>query len=132
MIEVSRIELGNSMWSDNRGWGVNPIKATHLPNRDLGNLHISSIRPGRIRGNHYHDVGTEWLLIFGGPARFTWRLSGEDPRNEEIVSSEPHLYEIPPHFQHAIMNTSNADIFVVSFSDVPERNTIPCNSLFPE
>lgn len=132
MTEVRRIELSDSMWSDNRGWGINPLKAAHLLNKVIGNLHISSIKPGCIRGNHYHDVGTEWLLICGGPARFAWSLSGGEHHREEKVFNEPQLFEIPPRFQHAIMNISNADILVISFSDVPERNTIPCNSLFSE
>jgi UDP-2-acetamido-2,6-beta-L-arabino-hexul-4-ose reductase len=132
MAEVKRIEAEAGSWGDDRGWEMNPLEAAALLSKALGNLHVVSIKPGCVRGNHYHPNGTEWMLIFGGTARVAWR-SNEEGTIQQIKIEEddgPAFFEVPPNIRHAIMNTSESDIYLVAINDSRDRGTISCPSLF--
>ena len=125
MVSIKRIELKKNIWKDERGWGTSPIEAVRIKTESMGSLHVASIRPGCIRGTHYNTDSTEWLILFGGPARFYWRFRKEDAIHEELIQdAEPILFEIPPEVEHAILNISESDIFLMAFSDSKKRDTI--------
>jgi len=131
MASLKRVELRETTWRDDRGWGINPLEAAGLSRESLGNLHVVSIKPGTIRGNHYHTSATEWILVCGGPAKVVWRSGDEDFIHEALVrKAEPALFEIPPNVEHAVLNNSKGDIYLISFSDSYERGTVRCSSLF--
>jgi hypothetical protein len=72
------------------------------------------------------------MLIFGGTARVAWR-SNEEGTIQQIKIEEddgPAFFEVPPNIRHAIMNTSESDIYLVAINDSRDRGTIPCPSLF--
>jgi dTDP-4-dehydrorhamnose 3,5-epimerase-like enzyme len=125
MSQVKRVNLEKNIWKDERGWGTSPIEAVGMQSELLGSIHVAQIKPGCKRGNHYHTHSTEWLLIFGGPAKFYWRSNSENSIREEIISeAEPALFEIPPYVEHTILNDSNGDIFLMAFSNSNERDTV--------
>jgi uncharacterized RmlC-like cupin family protein len=125
MCQVKRIDLKENIWNDERGWGTSPIEAVGIQKDLLGSIHLALIKPGCKRGNHYHTSSTEWLLIFGGPARFYWRSrSGDSVREENINAMEPALFEIPPNVGHTILNDSKSNIYLMAFSDSNKRDTI--------
>ncbi len=128
---IRRIDLKEKTWRDERGWGINPLEAAGLPGKSLGNFHTVSITPGSVRGNHSHTGATEWLLVCGGPAKIAWRSGKEDSIHEILVGKdEPSLFIIPPLVEHAVLNASQDDIVVLSFSNDLERKTFPCPPLF--
>ena len=89
------------------------------------------ILPGHPRGNHYHKNATEWFLIYGGSAKVVWRVYNEKTTHEILVKdTEPALFEVPQNIEHAILNDSKDDIFLISFSTSFERGTVQCTSLF--
>ena len=125
MYQVKRIDLKENIWNDERGWGISPIDAAGVKRDSLGSVHLALIKPGHKRGNHYHKNSTEWLLIFGGPARFFWRIYNEDSIHEEILNEgEPALFEIPPNVEHTILNNSRKNIYLMAFSDSDKRDTM--------
>lgn len=132
MAEVKKVELKGTAWSDDRGWGINPLESINLSGGSLGNLHVVSIKSGCIRGNHYHMSATEWMLIFGGLARVAWRSGEEDSVHETLIKTKdsPAFFEIPPGIRHAIMNTSKRDIYLISINNSCDRGTVSCPSLF--
>ena len=131
MGSVKRIDLKRNHWSDHRGWGVNPIDAAGLAGKPVYHFHTVSMKPGAVRGNHYHTDATEWLFVCGGPAKVVWRSDQTGPCHEVLVKKEePALFEIPPHIEHAVMNTSQVEIFLLSFSNAPDRDTTQSPSLF--
>lgn len=128
---IREIELKDNTWSDTRGWGVNPIDIVGLSNKPIGRLHMVSLTPGSVRGNHSHKGSTEWLLVSGGPAKIAWRRL--DQKSIEMIlvkQDEPALFEILSLTEHAIMNTGQKDIFLLAFCDQEDRETFPCPSLF--
>ncbi|MGA1794777.1 MAG: cupin domain-containing protein [bacterium] len=122
---VKRIRLAGHAHTDERGWVVNPIDWVEPHERGMHNLHVASIEPGCTRGNHYHRHSTEWLFVFGGNATLYWRDHQDTSIHEEMVTeSEPGLFEIPPHVEHAIRNTSTRTIYLMAFRDVEEQDTV--------
>lgn len=133
MSEVKRVDLQGYIWSDERGWGVNPLKAIGISGEAPGDFHLVSMRPGAIRGNHYHTNASEWLLFCGGPAKIAWRSAADGSiREENIRGDEPVLFEIPPRIEHAAVNLSSSDIYLLSFSNSPEPHTVRCSPLISQ
>ncbi len=116
--------LGELLWSDERGWGMRPLEAAGLAGRPLGDLHVVSLRPGKVRGHHYHD-GTEWLLVAGGPVEVAARGDDEGPVEVRTLDGDgPHLLEIPAGVRHAVRNTGTCIVHLVAFSDRAGRSTV--------
>jgi len=116
--------LDARLWSDQRGWGVRPLEAAGLAGVPLGDLHVVSLRPGMVRGDHHHD-GTEWLLITEGTVEFRSRASEEEPvRSQTLEGDHPVLVEIPPGVRHAIRNVGERTVYLVAFSDRERLTTV--------
>ena len=131
MVKVKRIKAQGSAWRDARGWGINPLETADIAAESLGNLHVVSIKPGCVRGNHCHPNATEWILVFGGPAKFAWRNGGDGDAQEDIVDGEnPAFFEIPAGVGHAVMNASKSDIYLISMSSLSDPETEGCPLFF--
>ena len=130
MDTIKQVELQNNSWTDERGWGVNPLKALGISEKIAGNLHIVSLNPGAARGNHCHTNATEWILIFGGKARIVWRSKkAGSVRQISGGESKPALFEIPPDIEHAVFNDSSDTIYLVVFYDFHQPDTVHCAPL---
>ena len=103
--------------TDERGWMINFIQNNQLlSSDDVKNVHLGTISPGSIRGNHYHKAQREWLFVFGGKALMAWS-DGEQKKSQEVGDGEYFLFEIPPGTTHAVKNIDFKDIFVCAFAD---------------
>ncbi len=130
MVKMMQVDLETIQNNDARGWGLNPIKAAGLADHEINNLHVVSLRPGAVRGSHYHQNVTEWLLVFGGPAAIVWRSRTEASQHEVMLDEDgPVLFEIPPLVEHALVNTSRQDFFVIAFYNGPDSESIPASGL---
>ncbi len=126
MAKIRRVHIGENAWKDARGWVLNPLALAGLDGKPLGNLHVASMQPGAVRGNHSHGSAAEWLLFCGGPAALLAGTQG-DPGAEELTVSdgEPELFEIPAGLPHAIVNRSDREIFLVVFYGEKDLDTRP-------
>jgi oxalate decarboxylase/phosphoglucose isomerase-like protein (cupin superfamily) len=126
MAIIRRVAIGDKAWKDVRGWVLNPLPLAGLEGRPLGNLHVASMQPGAVRGNHVHGSAAEWLLFCGGPAVLLAGTEG-DPEAEKILvdGGEPVLFEIPAGLPHAIVNRSEREIFLVVFYEEKDLDTQP-------
>lgn len=132
MSDVKKVEVRHAAWRDDRGWGIDLLEAESLAGNSIGNLHVVSIKPGCIRGNHYHTKATEWMLIFGGPAKVAWKSGKEHPVQETLLDGKDSLalFEVPPGIRHAILNTSGSEIYLISINSIQDRGTVSCSPLF--
>lgn len=118
------IELADAVWADQRGWGLRPLEAAGLAPDALGELHVVSMNPGAIRGNHLHERGTEWLLLCGGPVRVSWRPADRsEDRTRDFPGDEPVLLEFPAGVAHALRNDSGAVVHLIVASEEPDPPT---------
>jgi len=109
-VEIISLQLR----TDNRGWVAWPLEETLLKNGALSNLHVPSLRPGAIRGNHYHLNSTEHVLVLSGPctAMFVDNETGEELLIP-IPENEPTLFKIMPNTTHAFRNDGRYDIYLI-------------------
>jgi uncharacterized RmlC-like cupin family protein len=126
MAKIRRVDIGDGLRKDARGWVLNPLFLADLEGRPLGNLHVASMQPGAVRGNHVHGSAAEWILFCGGPAAILAGQAGE-PSTEELLiqGGAPELFEIPAGVPHAIVNRSVREIFLMVFYEQKELNTAP-------
>jgi len=100
--------------SDKRGWLVEMLKRKEIK-EDIKQIYVATIKPGYIRGNHYHLKRTEWLFIINGKAE----LYLEDLKTKEKICfklspKEHKVITIFPKIAHAIKNSGKEIIYLVS------------------
>ena len=87
-----------------------------FPVRDA---HISTVLPGHIRGNHYHVVRQEVLIVLFADQ---WSLHW-DSGDQTAISHRKFdghgavVIRVPPHSSHAVRNDGSATLHVVGLTD---------------
>ena len=114
-----------------------PVEIFELPNRGderglsfsdarwrpflggIQEMHITTMRPGAVRGNHYHRLRREIIFVtYAGDWSFHW----------EAEANGAHLYRqfsgtgcvmimVEREIAHAVRNDGAEDLFLVSASD---------------
>jgi dTDP-4-dehydrorhamnose 3,5-epimerase-like enzyme len=117
IIQIKEIEFNQ----DDRGWSIKPIADEEIRTSKISDVHMVSMRPGAIRGNHYHVYKTEHMLVIGGTCRFVSMDNNTKKREEKIIEQNKKiLLVIPPNVTHAIENVSNEISYLLCYSKVKE------------
>lgn len=99
--------------TDNRGWLFELVKSPHM-----GQVFVSSTRPGVTRGHHYHDSKVEKFCVIQGQAVIRLRNVLLDETVEFPVSGEDiHVVDIPPGYTHSITNAGSADLITLFWAN---------------
>ena len=111
---------------DARGYVFEPLDATGLAAQR--NVHVVLTEPGAIRGNHFHDTGTEVTAV-SGPARVAIKRvaseQGAGIEMHDIPAGETWRFTFPPRVTHAFMNTGTEPLVIVSFNTLPHDPSNP-------
>lgn len=100
--------------ADERGWLVELLKAKELE-KPVRQIHIASIKPGQIRGNHYHSKRIEWFFIVAGRARLTLQdIKTEEKIYLELSPKKPQVITIFPYVAHSVKNLGRKAAYLVS------------------
>ena len=104
---------GLKIHSDQRGWFMEMLNANKT-SREIKQISVASIKPGEVRGNHYHLNKTEWFLVVGGKAEYYL----EDPKTKEKIrlklnSKNPKVITVFPKIAHAVKNIDNEIIYFI-------------------
>jgi dTDP-4-dehydrorhamnose 3,5-epimerase-like enzyme len=97
---------------DPRGCVIEPLDPDRLPAQR--NVHVVVSEPGAIRGNHYHQRGTEVLAVYG-PALVRTRV-GAEVTDAHVPDGEVWRFQIQPGVSHAVRNTGTAPALLVAFN----------------
>jgi len=103
---------------DHRGWVSNlldflPIKSNHLKN-----IHIVSMEPGTVRGNHVHARQTEGLCVLGNNIRVRATNMETGEQYDQVVDDDPpKLFLVKPTVAHSFKNEGDKPAFLVCFTD---------------
>jgi dTDP-4-dehydrorhamnose 3,5-epimerase-like enzyme len=108
-------------FSDVRGLVVEPLPTDLLAAQR--NAHIVLTRPGCVRGNHYHQKGTEITLVIG-PALARIREGGQ-VRDIVVPDGEAFRFTIPAGIPHAFQNTGTTSLVLIGFNTEPHVPTRP-------
>ena len=117
IILVKEIEF----YQDDRGWCIKPISDDDIEKGIISDIHMVSMKPGSIRGNHYHVSKTENILIIGSTCRVLVEDNNTKEKEEKILeNNEEMLFVIPPDVTHAIENIGNEVSYLFCFSNVKD------------
>ncbi|MGH9341102.1 MAG: NAD-dependent epimerase/dehydratase family protein [Acidobacteriota bacterium] len=98
---------------DDRGKLAELLKSDHL-----GQIFVSTTRPGVIRGNHYHHSKIEKFCVVRGEAVIRFRKLGANRILTYPVSGERlEVVDIPPGYTHSIENIGCEEIVVLFWAN---------------
>jgi UDP-2-acetamido-2,6-beta-L-arabino-hexul-4-ose reductase len=97
---------------DARGVVVEPLGPEQFPAQR--NCHLIVTEPGGVRGNHFHERGTEVLVVLG-PALVRVRENG-GVRDLNVETGRVTRFTFPPRVSHAIKNIGVTRMLAVSFN----------------
>ncbi len=98
--------------TDNRGWLSEFIKS-----EALGQIFISTTKPGITRGNHWHNTKVEKFFVIKGSADIKFRNVLTDEIISYPVNSEnPTVVDIPVGYTHLITNGGEDDMICLFWS----------------
>lgn len=85
----------------------------------VADMHVTTIKPGHTRGNHYHARHREILVVvYQDTWAFHWDSGAGSPVEHRIFQGRGSaVIEILPSASHAVVNTGNRDIVVLGMSD---------------
>jgi hypothetical protein len=88
------------------------------PARDI---HIGEIRPGCIRGNHYHVSRGELIgVIYSDQWSLHWDTGPDTIVNSKHFSGTGAVAVVPPrNWSHAVRNDGVNSVWIVAVSDKP-------------
>ena len=97
-----------------RGVVFEPLTAAMLRRGTIVNVHVATMRPGAVRGNHRHLVATEYVS-FSGPVKLVVRDRKGGQEQIQFGDNECVRVKIGPGVAHAFVNTGSADTFIACF-----------------
>lgn len=107
--------------TDARGLVVEPLHGDEFPSQR--NAHLVLTVPGGIRGNHYHKDGTEIAVVLG-PA-FVRVRDADGTRDYDIGDGRAYRFVFPPGVPHAMLNTGQGPMVIISFNTEPHDPARP-------
>ncbi|MCX5894961.1 MAG: WxcM-like domain-containing protein [Proteobacteria bacterium] len=114
MEKVEVIEI--TLREDERGWVAWPMEEKDLRHTLISHVHVPHLRPGAVRGNHYHRHSTEYACVLSGPCKAVFE-DNETGEHEELTvpGDKPVLFKIAPNITHAFKNEGTVDIFLLCY-----------------
>lgn len=123
-----RIQIIESVSSaDERGFTAMPISDEQL--KSIYNIHIVNLKPGRVRGNHYHEHQTEYICVLGGYSQFLAVDNENGEKTDLILDGEKcPLIIVPPNITHALKNVGKETAYLLCYTNKPftadKRDTV--------
>jgi dTDP-4-dehydrorhamnose 3,5-epimerase-like enzyme len=89
--------------------------------------HVMTVRPGQVRGNHYHAKKREILIVV---YKDRWSLCWDNGPATEIqrrslTGSGAAMVKVEPLASHAIVNDGQLDLFVMALCSEPYDPSAP-------
>ena len=114
---MNYLEKYKETLTGDRGWVFLPIEDNNLLNGKIKNIHLASIRPGKIRGNHYHKNKTEYIFIFNGNVKVVIKdiLENQIEKYDSIDCDTPYLLIAKPKVAHVIKNIGESDVYLFCY-----------------
>ena len=87
----------------------------------VADMHVATFEPGAVRGNHYHEVRQEVLVVM---ADDRWSLhwdegAGTPVQQRQFTGPGVVLVTIPVGMSHAIRNDGTATMRMIGLTDGP-------------
>jgi dTDP-4-dehydrorhamnose 3,5-epimerase-like enzyme len=85
------------------------------------NVHLSTLLPGYVRGNHFHVARHEALMVMSADR---WSLHWDSGIGSPVEARSfdgpgAVVIHVPPHASHAIRNDGSAPLHIIGLADGP-------------
>lgn len=82
-------------------------------------LHVMTLRPSHVRGNHFHSEKHERLLVvFNDKWSLHWDTGPEtETKHRVFQGAGAVLLKVDPFASHAIKNDGDVDLVIIGWSD---------------
>lgn len=89
-----------------------------LKSSNRGQVSVNIIKPGTVKGNHWHHTKNEkFLVVCGiGVIRFR-RIDGSEVIEYHVRGEKMEVVDIPPGYTHNIENLGNEDMVVLVWAN---------------
>ncbi|MBW2964726.1 WxcM-like domain-containing protein [Candidatus Woesearchaeota archaeon] len=100
---------------DERGMLFEVLRSEQV-NAPFGQMFITSVKPSKVKGNHYHKRKKEWFCAVSGKVTVHLIDVASGARKDVILDSKaPSLIQINPGVSHAITNNGKDEALVISY-----------------
>lgn len=112
-IDIPALSTAPEFKSDERGWLFELIKSD-----SAGQIFVSTTKPGKKRGNHYHDTKVEKFCLVKGRARISMRkVNSTEHYAFDVDDKTIRIVDIPPGYTHSLENTGTEDCIVLFWAN---------------
>lgn len=110
---------------EKRGWSVEPATSELLGSGFVKNIHVVSIEPGTVRGNHVHRRQREFVMVFGGRCQIVAEDENGEREETTVAPDALILFEIRPGIKHAFKNIDGHAMYLLAYTDTPYDKSAP-------
>lgn len=84
----------------------------------FGQVSINILKPGIIKGNHWHQIKNEKFLIVSGEGKvLLQKLGSREIIEYRISGKKQEVLDIPPGYTHNIMNIGDTDMILIIWAN---------------
>ena len=113
-IEIKKLDIK----SDERGWLTEILSTSDSGNKPFGLIHVTTAKPGFVKGKHHHKRKTEWFCVIKGEAKLMLKdLKTKESRVIHLGEGNMLVVKIPPNIFHSIENIGNDEMYLLAYVD---------------
>jgi dTDP-4-dehydrorhamnose 3,5-epimerase-like enzyme len=127
-IHVAEVKIINLVdRGDQRGSSFAPPPESIAFLTAVRDFHFTTLRPGNVRGNHYHVRKKEIIVVISpGPWELYWDTGiGTPPHTQCFRNPGAVLLQIEPLAAHAIKNVGTMDLTILACAEQPYDDQDP-------
>lgn len=105
-------------YKDKRGFLVEFLKPSELSKKKFVQFFCATIKPGKLRGNHYHRTKDEWLIFLDGKAKLILEDVFSKKHKEFVINTSDNRIpkvKIGANIAHLVENTSKRNVIIVGY-----------------
>ena len=114
--------------SDNRGFLIEFLREDENILNFRGQVYASTISPGDIRGNHYHNEKTEIFCVMKGKLKVLVQQINSEDIDEYILDSNKEMLDrllVHPKFAHTFINVGKEEAVLLAYGDKVHNHSGP-------
>ena len=114
--------------SDDRGFLIEFLREDENILNFKGQVYASTISPGDIRGNHYHNEKTEIFCVMKGKLKVLIQQIDSNKIEEYILDSDKDMIDrllVTPGHAHAFINIGAEEVILLAYGDKVHNHNNP-------
>ena len=86
--------------------------------KNIKNLHVATIKPGAMRGNHSHELA-EFICVINGKNICELEIKKNNSEKEQkvLIKKDLETYKIEANVHHKVRNIGKSIVYIVCFNE---------------